>query len=179
MKTWSKFVLLAGLISSVGFTQAASATSPLTVTIDWNSSSDPTVVGYALYYNAVGSTVTNRLDVGLATEVMVSGLMASSTYSFYAVSYDANLNESLPSNLQFYTVPAMSPLQFTPPVNGAVSLSFYVAPGSSCHVEYTDSLNPPNWTILNTAIGDLTGLVTISDTVDPSKPSRFYRGVIP
>jgi hypothetical protein len=179
MKTWSKFVLLVGLIGSMGLTHTASATSSLMATIDWNLSLDPTVIGYAIYYNAAGSTVTNRLDVGLTTEVVVSGLKASTAYSFYAVSYDLSQTESLPSNLQIYTTPPISPLRLTPPVNGSMTLSFCVAPGTSCHVEYTDSLSPPNWTMLNTAVGDSNGLVTISDTVDPSKPSRFYRGVIP
>jgi hypothetical protein len=175
MKMWSKIILL--VVSLVGLGSESFAGPACGVTLQWQASSDPSVAGYALYYGVNGSPMTNRMDVGLSTEATLD-LVASSTYSFYVVAYDLNLLESDPSSFLLYTAPAISAVGLTQAADGTMAISFHVAPGGACHVEYTDTLSPPNWTVLKTAAGDSNGLVTISDPVS-AKGSRYYRGVVP
>lgn len=147
-------------------------------TLQWEGSADPTVAGYALYYGEAGSALTNRVDVGMATTVCVKTLRASTTYDFYVVAYDTNRLESTPSNLLPYTAAAISPIQASAFSNGVVNLSFRVAVGAGCEVDYTESLNPPVWHTLTTAVADSNGVVTVSDSV-MAAPARYYRAVVP
>jgi hypothetical protein len=176
MKKWSKILLL--VVSLVGLGYETFAGPACAVTLQWQASADPTVAGYAMYYGVNGAPTTNRMDVGLANAVSVRGLVASSTYDFYVVAYSSDLIESDPSNLLLYMAPALSSVRLTQVSDGTMSISFRVAPGAGCHVEYTDTLNPPNWIVLATAVGDSNGLVTITDPVSATG-GRFYRGVVP
>jgi hypothetical protein len=176
MKIWSGIILMAAFISAAGFTDESFANPACVCTLEWQSSSG--AAGYALYYGTSGSLMTNRLDVGLATAATVKNLTAASTYYFYVVAYDSGQIESAPSNLLPYTAPAMSSLQLIQLTDGSMNLSFHVAPGAACHVEYTAALNPPSWTVLTNTVADSNGLVTISDPVVCSG-NRFYRAVIP
>jgi hypothetical protein len=176
MKKWLKIVLL--VVSLFGLSHESFATPACVITLQWQASADPTVTGYALYYSVDGSAITNRVDTGSTTNATVKNLTASSTYSFYVVAYDANQYESIPSNLLLYTAPAISSMRLSQISTDTMNISFHVAPGATCHVEYTDTLNPPSWNVLTTAVADSNGLVTINDPVS-SNGSRFYRGVVP
>jgi hypothetical protein len=177
MKILSKIVLLVAFISAAGITAKVSASPACVCNLQWNASSGTDVAGYAVYYGASGSSVTNRLDAGSALSATVKGLVASSSYFFYVVAYNPLQQESSPSNLLLYTAPAMSSLRLSQ-TNGVMNLWFHVAPGAACHVEYTASLSPATWTVLSTASADTNGLVVINDP-DVSEASRFYRAVIP
>jgi hypothetical protein len=180
MKTWLRVYLRIVLlvVSLVGCVHETFGDSAYPLTLQWQASADPVVTGYALYYGVDGSPITNRMNVGSAMSALVKNLTASSTYSFYVVAYDADQNESAPSNLLLYTASTISPVRLSQPTAGTMNISFYVAPGASCHVEYTGSLNPPMWNLLTTAVADSNGLVTINDPVN-SSGSRFYRAVAP
>lgn len=178
MKIGLRTVLLVVLLSAAGFTERSFATSARTVSLQWQGSTDTRVAGYALYYGLSGSSATNRLDVGMTTTANLGNLTASSSYYFFVVAYDSYHQESDPSNFLTYAPSAMSSLQVAQSVDGAINLSFYVAPQGSCHVEYTDSLNPPSWNLLTNAVGDANGLITISDPIVPGQ-TRFYRAVVP
>jgi|SRR5882724_5094206 len=176
MKKWSKIILL--VVGLVGLGYETFAGPACAVSLQWQASADSNVAGYALYYGVNGAPTTNRMDVGLANAVSVDGLVASSTYDFYVVAYSGDLIESDPSNLLLYTAPALSSVRLTQVSDGTMAISFSVAPGAPCHVEYTATLNPPNWIVLATAVGDANGLVTITDPVSATG-SRFYRAVVP
>ena len=137
------------------------------------------MVGYALYYGVTGGPLTNRLDAGPATSVIVGDLMAPESYSFYVVAYDASLQESDPSDSIFYTAQAISSVRLSAPPGLGATVSFSVAPGAACHVEYTDTMTPPNWQALTVAIGDSNGVVKIVDNDVAPSGSRFYRAVVP
>lgn len=179
MKIWTKIILAITLLGSVGIASQASAASACPVTLQWQSSPDAGVAGYALYYGVSGSPLTNRMDIGSATTTTVEGLTASATYSFFVVAYDSNQVESDPSNFLIFTAPAISSLQLIQTADGSMNISLQVAPQGSCHVEYTDTLTPPNWTVLTTATADANGLVSINDPIDPTVNARFYRAVVP
>ena len=147
--------------------------------MEWQSSADRTVTGYALYYGATGGPLTNRLDVGQATSISMTNLTALASYSFCVVAYDANLDESEPSNFLNYTTQAISSVNLNPARGGGMTVCFSVAPGGACHVEYTDTLTPPNWKMLTTGTGDSNGVVNVVDTAVAPGGMRFYRAVVP
>jgi hypothetical protein len=178
MRIGSGIILLFVLLSSAAFTNKSLAGTACPCTLEWESSPDSGVAGYALYYSVFGSLVTNRLDVGPATSATLKNLTAFASYYFYVVAYDANQVESGPSNLLPYTAPVVSLLELSQPSIGAVNLSFHVPVRAACHVEYTDTLTPPNWQVLTTATSDSNGLVAVSDPV-VSGAGRFYRAVVP
>jgi hypothetical protein len=178
MKVWSRIVLLVAFFGLAGITHKSLAGPACLATLQWQASPDTNVVGYALYYGISGCSATNRLDVGQTTTVTVDSLTASSTYYFFVVAYDVNQQESDPSNFLLYTAPAMSSLWLCQSSDGTINLAFRVAPEAACHVEYTDTLSPPSWNVLTTAVADSNGLVTVNDPVAPAG-SRYYRAVIP
>lgn len=169
-----------GMFGSVCLTQKSFAATPACLlTLEWQSSPDPTVTGYALYYGETGGPLTNRVDVGSATSTVMNGLTASTAYSFYVVAYNASHVESDPSNLFLYTAQALSAVKLSQSPGGGMSVSFEVAPGGACHVEYTDTLMPPNWQLLTAATGDSNGVVNVMDAAVAPGGSRFYRAVVP
>jgi len=178
MKKWSGIVLAVSLFGLVCDTTFA-ATPACLVKLAWQSSSDPSVTGYALYYGATDRPFTTRLEVGMASTAVISNLTASATYSFCVVAYDANSGESDPSNFLTYTAQAVSSLNLSRVQGSGMSVSFNVAPGAACQLEYTDTLNPPNWQLLNTATGDSNGMVKVVDAGASVSGSRFYRAVVP
>jgi hypothetical protein len=147
--------------------------------LGWNPSPDPTVAGYAVYYFAAGSSVTNRQDVGMTNETTLFTLSACSNYTFYVVAYDASGLESPPSNIVSYNPQVLSSLNVIPAAAGTVNLQFSAAPGTPCHIEYSPTLNPTQWQTLGSATADENGNVTLTDTVPGAAPARFYRAATP
>ncbi len=74
--------------------------SPLTslatpsITLAWDPSADPTVVGYKVYYGVASQNYTNSVSAGSATTLTVSNLTLGVTYYFAATAYDTNGIES-------------------------------------------------------------------------------------
>ena len=78
------------------------------VTLAWNPSTDPTVVGYNIYYGGASGNYTNTLSAGNATNLTVSGLVAGDTYYFAATTYNSSDVQSPFSNEVSYSVPTNS-----------------------------------------------------------------------
>jgi hypothetical protein len=76
------------------------------VTLMWDPSPDSNAVGYAVYYGTVGTPTPTRNDVGNTTNAPVNNLQPGLTYFFYVTAYDGARNESDPSNVINYSVPA-------------------------------------------------------------------------
>jgi hypothetical protein len=76
------------------------ALSPLTslaapsITLAWDPSPDPTVVGYKVYWGVTSRSYTNSLSAGSATTLTVSNLVIGTPYYFAATAYDTNGIES-------------------------------------------------------------------------------------
>ena len=144
------------------------------VTLAWDPSPDPTVVGYNIYAGVVSGTYTNKLDVGNATNGIISGLVDGATYFFAVTAYDASGLESDFSNELSFTVPgAFSTLQihavtggqFVVPVNGPA--------GHTYDVEATEDFTA--WTVIGTVTLGISGSADFADTNAASFPKRFYR----
>ena len=88
------------------------------VTLAWNSSSDPTVVGYNIYYGGASRDYTNTLSAGNATNITVSGLVMGDTYYFAATTYNSSGVQSPFSSEVSYSVPTNSvPVNQPPTLN--------------------------------------------------------------
>src|SRR5580765_765606 len=76
------------------------ALSPLTsfaapsITLAWDPSPDPSVVGYKVYWGVATRNYTNSLSAGSATTLTVSNLVIGTPYYFAATAYDTNGIES-------------------------------------------------------------------------------------
>jgi hypothetical protein len=109
-----RFLLLGTFLLTQSFTFATQS-----VTLAWDPSPDPTVVGYKVYYGVASLTYTNVIDVGDATSVTISNLVEGTTYYFAATAYNILGMESAFSAETVYTVPAGSGNQ--PPTLNAIS----------------------------------------------------------
>ena len=72
------------------------------VTLAWDVDSDPTVVGYRLYYGTSSGSYTQNTDAGNGTTVTVTNLVLGHTYFFVVRAYNALGLESPPSNEVFF-----------------------------------------------------------------------------
>jgi hypothetical protein len=81
------------------------------VEVAWSPSTSTNVAGYRVSYqlSAVGYQPTTVLDVGAATNVVITNLIVGETYQFYATAYTSNGIESLPSNTVTYSVRPQPP----------------------------------------------------------------------
>ena len=68
------------------------------VTLAWDPSPDPTVVGYRVYYGSSSRSYTQSIDAGSATTATVSNLTAGE-YFFVVTAYNSDGVESAPSTV--------------------------------------------------------------------------------
>ena len=125
---WTSFLaritpLLAGLFSLAQDAQS--------VTLAWDVDTDPTVVGYRLYYGTSSGSYTQSSDVENRTTATISDLAVGYTYFFVVRAYNALGLESPPSN----------ELSFTPNANPAVPASSFF---SASDTPATVTVNDPN-----------------------------------
>ena len=97
------------------FRLSASNTPPQSATLAWNPSVPSTnVAGYFMYYGATPDSYTNRVDVGLGTNVVVTNLSAGKTYYFAATAYTSAGLESDYSNEAAWQCPLRLKIQRSP-----------------------------------------------------------------
>lgn len=77
------------------------------VTLGWQASTDPSVVGYDLYYGTVSGQYNHKIPITSGTSVTVSNLIEGVTYYFVVTAYSSSGLESVPSNEVSYTVPGV------------------------------------------------------------------------
>src|SRR5690348_13446231 len=168
-------VLLASVFFSRGF-----ADTPGTLTLAWDASTDPAVVGYRLYEGIASETYTNVLDVGTDLMVSVSGLVAGQTYYFAVTAYDSSGFESPFSGEISYLVPNGAPPPNTPAVltlsqndlNQAVLSG--VAPAGNVYDIYA-TLDFTTWLVIGNVTADANGNFQFTDQPSLALPWRFYR----
>ena len=98
--------MFAGLLLA-WLSDARAATS---VTLAWDPSTDPTVVGYILYYGNYSENFSQSINVGGATSATVTNLTPGQTYYFVATAYNAAGIQSAPrTRLCFNFQPQGSP----------------------------------------------------------------------
>jgi hypothetical protein len=168
-------LLLTTFCSFKGF-----AGTPGPLTLAWDSSTDPSVVGYRLYEGIASLTYTNVLDVGSNLMASVSGLVPDETYYFAVTAYDATGLESPFSGEISYTIPSSSP---PPPPLAPLTivqnnLNQAVLSGTGAAGDVYDvcaTLDFTIWLVIGSVTVDATGLFQFTDASSLAVPWRFYR----
>jgi hypothetical protein len=143
------------------------------VALGWDSTPDPGVTGYVLYYGTNTGNYFNRLDVGSNTTTAVSSLTEGQTYFFAVTAYNAQKVESDLSNEVSYLVPGALRLKAGTAPADPVRISFSAAPGHNYAIQATEDFR--SWiTILETS-PTTNSWVEFVDPEAASQPMRFYR----
>jgi hypothetical protein len=143
------------------------------VTLTWNPSTSPNVVGYDIYYGPACGNYTNKISVGNVTSATVSGLPQGAC-NYIAVKARAISGlESLPSNEVAYNVPNLATL----------AIQTLQAQGSPASVTITATgVVPAQWALESSP--DLTTWTTVTQgtntrvnvsLVVTGTPARYFR----
>ena len=121
------------------------------VTLAWDPVSDPTLVGYMIYYGPAAGTYGSSIDVGNTTSYTVTNLVEGATYHFAATSYNAARAQSGFSNDVSATVPYSAPVaQFSASTtSGAAPLAMNFSSAS------TGTIATYSWTFGDATTGNV------------------------
>jgi hypothetical protein len=142
------------------------------ITLAWNQSADPTVVGYKAYYGVASRTYTNNIDVGNATSATISGLIPGTTYYFAATTYSALGVESPFSSEVSYTVPILPGVQFRVTPTRQFILTVTGPIGHTYDILATQDFI--TWTVIGTVTMGASGSLDFTVTNAASFSRRFY-----
>ena len=143
------------------------------VTLAWNACTDPSVVGYNIYYGGASGAYTNEICAGNATNATISGLVEGTTYYFAATTYDASGTESPFSSEVSYLVPMNVPIVNQPPtLNAITNLTINENAGlqTVSLSGITSGATNENQTLTVTAVSSNTGLIP-NPTVNYTSPN--------
>ena len=141
------------------------------VTLAWNPSTDPGVVGYNVYYGGASGAYTNEICVGNATNVTISGLVRGTTYYFAATKYASSGVESPFSSEVVYTyAPPSSPALSISPSGSDYSILW---PSSATNFVLQATTNLVVWATV-TNMPQIMG-ATFSVPIHGSQPCQFFR----
>ena len=150
------------------------AVQAISVTLAWNQSTDPIVVGYNIHYGGASGSYTNKISTGNTTSATIPGLTPGITYYFAATTYTAANVESALSGEVAYTV--------STPARGLVSR---VMPGRQVVLTLTGPISHAydilatqdlkTWTLIGTVTIGATGTSDFTDTNAANYSKRFYR----
>src|SRR6202790_382494 len=99
------------LLGSFSLAQAATQS----VSLAWNTSTDPSVVGYNVNYGTSSGSYTQTLNAGSIASATVSSLAAGQTYYFVVTARNAAAQNSLVSNqVSFVTTASPTPTPVPP-----------------------------------------------------------------
>jgi hypothetical protein len=144
------------------------------VSLAWNQSTDPTVVGYNVYYGGASGNYTNTLSAGNATNMTIPGLVEGVTYYFAATTYNSLGVQSPFSSEVSYTVVTPPPevqLNVTPTRQFILTVTGPV--GHMYDIQATQDFT--NWTVIGTVTVGAGGSQNFTDTNAASFSRRFYR----
>jgi len=172
-------ILFFALIQHPARAFAISMPDQYSLTLDWNPSPSPDIVGCHLYYGTVSGEYTNTVVVGDVTTVTVSGLLSGVTYYFAVTAVDASGEESDFSNEISYerqlaqAPPSVAQLQIQSMSAEQVDLSATGPAGHTYDIEASEDLI--TWTVIGTGTLDASGSLSFTDIDAPNYPQRFYR----
>lgn len=93
-----------GIIASIPLP----ASAVQNVTLTWNPSTSPNVVGYDIYYGPACGTYTNKISVGNVSSAIVAGLPDGACNYFVVTARATTGLESLPSNEVSFNIPNLA-----------------------------------------------------------------------
>lgn len=174
---WGGFWIVCGLLLQLTASSSAEAqVIAKPVTLGWNAATDISVRGYAIYYGRTSQPTNTRIDAGSQLNCTISGLTVGVAYRIYAVSYDAQGVESIPSNQLTFTPTTPAPLlQIARLVNGNMRLNYAAGLNTTCAVQFASSPATTYWQTLTNIAADASGNILVTDTTASRVPQRYYR----
>jgi hypothetical protein len=143
--------------------------------LEWNSITDSSIVGYNVYYGGASRSYTNVVSVGNSTNVTVGGLVEGKTYYFAVTAYDAFGDESDFSTETTFIVPGF--LTLTPGNNVGEPLHIRFPVALSHRYELQVSQDLKNWSTVWEIIG-ISNMWVQYDTPATSPVPQFFRIVL-
>ena len=143
------------------------------VTLAWNRSTDPTVVGYNIYYGRASGLYTNMINAGNATNATISSLIPGITDYFAVTTYNSSGVQSPFSNEVSYTAPFLPGVQIrvTPVRHFILTVTGPI--GHTYDIQATQDFK--TWTVIDTVTVGVSGSLDFIDTNTPRFSRRFYR----
>jgi hypothetical protein len=162
--------VFSGIIASIPLP----ASAVQNVTLTWNPSTSPNVIGYDIYYGPACGTYTNKISVGNVTSATVPGLKEGACNFFVVTARATTGLESLPSNEVSYNIPDRAILAIK---------TILLQQGSPASVTVTASgVTPPQWALESSP--DLKTWTTVTEGTNPQvnvslvvtgTPALFFR----
>jgi hypothetical protein len=148
------------------------------VSLAWDSSPDPTVVGYRVHFGVASNTLSTSVDVGNTTTTTIPNLYPGLLYYFTVTSYNSANLDSIDSNKISHLVPGgISSVQLTRRANKQVVISGVGQIGKVYTIQASQDLR--SWITLGLATAGLNGIYSYTDFNAPNIVSRFYRVTAP
>lgn len=162
--------VLGVVLLALVFMQLRALATTASVTLAWNPSTDPTIAGYNIYYGGASYTYTNKISVGNATSVTISGLVPGTTYYFAATTYSASGLESAFSGELAYLIPLI--VNQPPTLNAINDLTINENTGlqTVSFSDITSGATTENQTLTVTAVSSDTNLIP-NPTVNYTSPN--------
>ncbi len=150
------------------------AVQAINITLAWNQSPDPIVVGYNIYYGGASGVYTNKVSTGNTTSVTIPDLIPGNTYYFVATTYTVTDMESMLSSEVAYMVPTPARGMTSQVLPGRqVALTLTGPVGHAYDILATQDLK--TWTLIGTVTIGAMGTVNFTDPNAASYSRRFYR----
>jgi hypothetical protein len=162
-----------GLLFTFALCLPFSAIASGTVTLAWNASNDPLVLGYNLYCGGVSGVYTNIIAAGNATNITVSGLVGGRKYYFAATTTGILGLESIFSGEVAYVVPTRAILYIQIGRSNGVPVSISITANGMIPNQWIlqSSTNLEKWT----AIAQGTNLPVNFFAATKGVPMQFFR----
>jgi hypothetical protein len=163
---------LAPLAAEAGLQTAPSP--PAAVTLQWDSSTDPTITNYNVYIGTSSGDYTQVIAAGNTNQITIP-IMRGVTYYFAATDVADTGLESLFSNEISYTAPgrpAPPVIRFALLPDGTVMLTLRGTPYDTCLVEGSE--DNVHWQTIGQVIPNISGVATFVDQTASCSPRPFY-----
>ncbi len=106
MKSVLYYLPLCRLLLSLSmFSLLICSTFAKEISLSWDPSPDPDIVGYVLYFAPANGNQYQRVEVGAATSRAIAGLQPGTTYQLFSTAVNSAGAESRPSNVVLFRVP--------------------------------------------------------------------------
>jgi hypothetical protein len=152
----------------------ASSIQQNSITLTWDPSTDPSVVGYRVHVGTVSGVYTSVIDVGNKTTVTVPGLTVGATYYFAVSSYNAlGIESPLSAEIAYVVPPLLGKVQIARVAGGNVINGSGWNSGQSCNILGSQDL--VSWQVIGTVTAGTSGYFQYTDTTSGNYRSRFYR----
>ncbi len=151
------------------------AKAVLSVSLDWNPNTDPSVAGYNVYYGIASRSYTSIVDVGNSSNAVIGGLVEGQTYYFAVTAYTYDGFESDFSDEIVYLVPGLLTITPGPTPSSPIQIRFPVLVGHSYELQISTDLK--DWNTVWQTTGVSNDWVEF-DAIPTSLGPEFFRVVL-